>query len=510
MLVALGFFVAALIGFVLAPLYRRRAARLATDALKRTMPLTTSEIRADKDKLRAEYAITIHKLEMRLEEASHSAAKQRVELNRRDAAISGLEGEVVGLKTSLEEHENARRVLEHTITDRLPRVEFRLGEAKKLLFQRDREISSLTQSANRQSQALEEATLINTQQRDEIHRLNATLTTRAARNRETLADPRYDSEVALRSELEALRAKTRDQAQLISRLQGVLVNSGAREDQIAGLSLTPSANGHGGKRAETVTPEGEIARLRKDLAEAELSLKSARGMAEAGQSGQAAIEAELRGLKASNEDQAAEIAKLKAALKAYEAEDVDERALKESKIAMRARVSALQAQSEEQSATIQKLRAEVAAANEKLARQAAHFVDEMRRLGAGSMPAGGPARRDGYDRAEKRSLVERVTSPRPPRILGGAGKRRTGGAAEPAKRESEDPQRVSGFLRALDGSPSDEKEKTAAAPEASAPPEDGGASGSTSAPASEAKKPGRRPGLLERITGIDKPAATSS
>ena len=421
-------------------------------------------------------------------------------------AISGLEGEVGKLKTALEEHENARRVLEHTITDRLPRVEFRLAEAKKLLFQRDREISSITQSANRQSQALEEATLINAQQRDEIHRLNATLATRAARNRETLADPRYDSEVALRSELEGLRAKTRDQAQLINRLQGVLVNAGAREDQIAGLAA--SSNGHGSKRAETVTPEDEIARLRKDLAEAELALKSARGMAEAGQSGQAALEAEIRGLRASTEDQAAEIAKLKAALKAYEAEDADERALKESKIAMRARVSALQAQSEEQVATIQKLRAEVAAANEKLARQGAHFVEEMRRLGAGSAPAGGAARRDGYE--EKRSLVERVTSPRPPRTLGGAGKRRAGGA-EPAKRETEDPQRVSGFLRALDGSAADEQEKAAASPaeQPSAPPQEGETSASASEAAPEGKKSGRRPGLLERITGIDKPAATS-
>ncbi len=506
MLVALGFFVAALFGFLLAPLYRRRAARLATESLKRTMPLTTAEIRADKDKLRAEYAITIHKLEMHLEEATHSAAKQRVELNRRDAAISGLESEVAGLKTALEEHENARRVLEHTITDRLPRVEFRLAEAKKLLFQRDREISSITQSANRQSQALEEATLINAQQRDEIHRLNATLTTRAARNRETLADPRYDSEVALRSELEGLRAKTRDQAQLISRLQGVLVNSGAREDQIAGLAA--SSNGQGSKRAETVTSGDEIARLRKDLAEAELALKSARGMAEVGQSGQAALETEIRGLRASNEDQAAEIAKLKAALKAYEAEDADERALKDSKIAMRARVSALQAQSEEQAATIQKLRAEVAAANEKLARQAAHFVEEMRRLGAGSAPAGGAARRDGYERAEKRSLVERMTSPRPPRTLGGAGKRRAG-AAEPAKREAEDPERVSGFLRALDGTAAGEQEKaTSTAEEPSAKPEQGESSASASETTPEGKS-GRRPGLLERITGIDKPAATS-
>ncbi len=212
MLVALGFLVAALITLFVAPAYRRRAVRLTTDAIRRSMPLTEAEIRADKDKLRAEYAITVHRLETKVQEGALVAARQMVELNRRDAAISNLEGEVMRMRTSLEEHENARRVLEQTVTDRLPKVESRLGEAKKMLFHRDREISTLTQSADKQSKALDEMTQITTQQRDEIHRLNAALAARAARNRESIGDTRFDGEVALRSEIEALREKNRDQA----------------------------------------------------------------------------------------------------------------------------------------------------------------------------------------------------------------------------------------------------------------------------------------------------------
>ena len=66
MLVALGFFTAGLIGFLLAPLYGRRSARLATEALRATMPLSSAEIAADKDRLRATYALTIHKLEQKV------------------------------------------------------------------------------------------------------------------------------------------------------------------------------------------------------------------------------------------------------------------------------------------------------------------------------------------------------------------------------------------------------------------------------------------------------------
>ncbi|MGZ5919806.1 MAG: hypothetical protein ACXWJV_08420, partial [Hyphomicrobium sp.] len=115
----------------LSPLYRRRVARLTTEFLKRSMPLTEAEIRADKDRLRAEYAIRIHKLEMTVEEAAEAAARQMVEHNRRAAAISSLEVDVARQRSSLEEHENARRVLEQTIMDRLPKVEHRLAEARK-------------------------------------------------------------------------------------------------------------------------------------------------------------------------------------------------------------------------------------------------------------------------------------------------------------------------------------------------------------------------------------------
>ena len=111
------------------------------------------------------------------------------------------------MRTFLDEHENARRVLEQTITERLPKVEYRLAEAKKLLSQRDKEIAELSRTSSKHAMALEEATQINAQQRDEIHRLNATLTMHAARNRESLRDPRFDAEVALSAEIEALTSQ---------------------------------------------------------------------------------------------------------------------------------------------------------------------------------------------------------------------------------------------------------------------------------------------------------------
>ena len=63
-----------------------------------------------------------------------NAPRQFIEVNRRDAAINALETTAQDLRAELDEHINARRVLEQTVSDRLPRVESRLAEAKRLLF----------------------------------------------------------------------------------------------------------------------------------------------------------------------------------------------------------------------------------------------------------------------------------------------------------------------------------------------------------------------------------------
>ncbi|MEO1542510.1 MAG: hypothetical protein AAFR75_00590 [Pseudomonadota bacterium] len=379
MLVTLGFLLAVLLGLAVMPVYRKRVERLTTQALRSAMPLTEAEIRADKDRLRAGYAIQIHDLEERVEKTTLLSARQNVEINRRDGMITELRNEAKRQSTDLEEHENARRVLEQTIMDRLPKVEQRLAEAKKLLLQRDREISGLTEAADRQSRALEETTQINTQNRDEIHRLQAALTTRAARNREGLGDPRFDSEVALRSEMEALRAKTRDQEQMITKLQALVSRAG-------GVNAMSSLNGSNGKQAgPQANVDEEISRLRQQLSKAEASLRDVQGSTTGeGASTRRQTEAAMRQMKSDIEDQELEINRLNSALKAYQESERKDTALAEGKMAMKSRIAALQSQTEGQATTIQALRAEVAATNERLARQASHYMEELRKVGAGT------------------------------------------------------------------------------------------------------------------------------
>ncbi len=134
-------------------------------------------------------------------------------------------------------------------------------------------------------------------------------------------------------------------------------------------------------------------------------------------------EIELRRRDQRLDDQAHEIASLQASLAAYleEAAGGSERgsSIKDSRIAMKSRLSGLQVQTDGQAETIRKLRAELAGLHEQLARQAQHFMEEMRRLGAGTLPASGSGRRvaTSYDR-KAISLTQRITDAKPELVLG--------------------------------------------------------------------------------------------
>lgn len=388
MLVALGVLVASLIVIAILPSYRGRIQRLTADEIKASIPLTEAEIRADKDRLRAQFAIRVHKLEAESEHFKLNAARQRIELNRRDARITELADQHETLRSAMEESANARRVLEHTVTDRLPRLEQQLEHARLLVQDRDAEMASLKGETTRSVRALDEAMQMNMQLRAESERASASMASRATLGPETFTDPKFDGELALRSEIEALRFRTREQAEAIIRLQD-------------------SGSGPVG---------GDVEKLKRELTDAEAALRSSREAAQSGTFDRAAAESQVKSLNARIDAQAGDIARLTAALAVYEGagEAADGKGLVAggSRLASKAKLSSLQAQVAQQNDIIQRLRAELAASNERLARQAAHYMEEMRRLGSGTIPTSLDPRR-GRDVGPRRGLADRISQAGP-------------------------------------------------------------------------------------------------
>jgi chromosome segregation ATPase len=95
----IGFLVAALIGLVVIPLVHGRAVRLTMRRLEAATPLSMAEIQADKDQLRAEFAMSTRRLEMSVEQLKSRTTGQLAELSKKTDAINRLKVEL-GEKTA--------------------------------------------------------------------------------------------------------------------------------------------------------------------------------------------------------------------------------------------------------------------------------------------------------------------------------------------------------------------------------------------------------------------------
>ncbi|MGI9350201.1 MAG: hypothetical protein ACR2O3_01450 [Rhizobiaceae bacterium] len=84
---SLGFLVAVLLMLIVTPAIWNRAVVLTRQKVESTLPLSLNEIQAEKDKLRADFAMTTRRLELGIEELRKKASEQNVELHsKRDEA----------------------------------------------------------------------------------------------------------------------------------------------------------------------------------------------------------------------------------------------------------------------------------------------------------------------------------------------------------------------------------------------------------------------------------------
>jgi chromosome segregation ATPase len=95
----IGFLVAALLGLLFVPLVHNRAVRLTMRRLEAATPLSIAEIRADKDQLRAEFAMSTRRLEMSVAQMKTKTTSQLADLGKKTDAINQLKREL-GEKTA--------------------------------------------------------------------------------------------------------------------------------------------------------------------------------------------------------------------------------------------------------------------------------------------------------------------------------------------------------------------------------------------------------------------------
>src|SRR5437879_12301857 len=88
MYLAIGFLISMLLGLMIVPLVHNRAVRLTTKRMEAATPLSMAEIQADKDQLRAEFAMSARRLEMSVDQLKSKTTSQLAELRKKSDATN--------------------------------------------------------------------------------------------------------------------------------------------------------------------------------------------------------------------------------------------------------------------------------------------------------------------------------------------------------------------------------------------------------------------------------------
>ncbi len=177
MYLAIGFLVSMLFGLMIVPLVHNRAVRLTTRRMEAATPLSMAEIQADKDQLRAEFAMSARRLEMSVDQLKNKTTSQLAELGKKSDAINRMKielGEKSATIFALEAREKA---------------------VKEQLRATEEEFTGKTDALRTAEQALVE-------RQGELARINTELS-----DRSIVADTRQVELVAVRTQIDELKGR---------------------------------------------------------------------------------------------------------------------------------------------------------------------------------------------------------------------------------------------------------------------------------------------------------------
>ena len=180
MYLAIGFLVSMLFGLMIVPLVHNRAVRLTTRRLEAATPLSMAEIQADKDQLRAEFAMSARRLEMSVDQLKNKTTSQLAELGKKSDAINRMKIEL-GEKNA-------------TIFG----LEAREKAVKEQLRATEEEFAAKTEMLRNAEKAL-------TDKQSELAKINHELS-----DRSMMADSRQVELIAVRTQIDELKNRVGD------------------------------------------------------------------------------------------------------------------------------------------------------------------------------------------------------------------------------------------------------------------------------------------------------------
>jgi chromosome segregation ATPase len=207
MYLAIGFLISMLCALMIVPLVHNRAVRLTTRRMEAATPLSMAEIQADKDQLRAEFAMSARRLEMSVDQLKNKTTSQLAELGKKSDAINRMKielGEKNATIFSLEAREKA---------------------VKEQMRATEEEFNAKTEALRAAEQAL-------AGKQSELARIHSELS-----DRSTMADTRHVELVGVRSQIEELKSRVGDAEKDVATTQARLAQERS-DSQTATRELT--------------------------------------------------------------------------------------------------------------------------------------------------------------------------------------------------------------------------------------------------------------------------------
>jgi hypothetical protein len=283
MYIAIGFLVAGLLVIGVIPMVHARAVRLTQRRLEAITPMSMAEIHADKDQLRAEFAMATRRLEISVEQMKAKTTSQLAEIGKKSDAIGRLKielGEKAAELLAAEAKINAmEEELHGTQRDLTTRSEA-LRESERKLEERGSELA-------RNSARLNESSLNSDSQRIEIVALQA---------QHDVLKGRIES---YENEVRDLEARLSTQTEAAETANALLAEERIKTDAFAGrikgfekqlIEQTTEAEILSRRVPELLARLDEHERM---AAEREFAAEELRGQAAAAQQGESELRGEL-------------------------------------------------------------------------------------------------------------------------------------------------------------------------------------------------------------------------
>ncbi len=270
----LGFLCAGFLALMVAPAIWRRAVALTRRRIEASVPLSVNEIQADKDRMRAEFAMSTRRLEMSIKGFREKAANQIVEINKNRDELRRLaeeRNEKNEALTRLETNASELRAELRRREEQLQQLNYKLIDAEKAIEQRALEVEKMGRMYDEASFSSSSRQIELVARETEVERLSTDVSELREQRKEAERKVREAAAEAKQAHDE-LKLEKRRAAELEAKLERLMANLSDREEKLDRREAELERLREQVKGAETV--EAELNAALTEAQEAKVRLEA--------------------------------------------------------------------------------------------------------------------------------------------------------------------------------------------------------------------------------------------